>query len=174
MEVMETTEVVVLVYSSNRAVREDVVASLGPTLGGLELEVREAATPAAVLTELDREDIDCCVFDAEARPLGGMGLSKQIRDEYDPCPPVLLLVARPADSWLAAWSRAEAVAPFPIDPMALPKLIEDLVFIEEDAVPDSEEPFGDDALLIDENVDLYGANYDLYGADAEGLTGTKL
>jgi DNA-binding response OmpR family regulator len=131
---------VVLVYSDDRTVREDVVNALGPTLGGVELEVREAATQAAVLAALtagvkDPEDqgIDCCIFDAEATPVGGMGLSKQIRDEYDPCPPVLLLVARPQDSWLATWSRAEAIHPYPIDPMTLPKQVEDLVFIDEEA-----------------------------------------
>ncbi len=139
MQASEETDmkVVVLVYSDDRNVRRDVIDALGPTLGGLELEVRETATPAAVLTELDKEDIDCCVFDGEATPLGGMGLSKQIRDEYDPCPPVLLLIARPVDSWLATWSRAEAVCLYPIDPLTLSKQIEDLVFVEDE---DESEP----------------------------------
>ncbi|MCL2735737.1 MAG: response regulator [Propionibacteriaceae bacterium] len=125
-------QVVVLVYSDDRNVRADVRDALGVTLGGLTLEIREAATQAAVITELDKGDIDCCVFDAEATPSGGMGLAKQIRDEYQTCPPVLLLVARAADSWLAAWSRADAVHPYPIDPMTLPKQVEDLVFVDED------------------------------------------
>jgi len=122
----------VLVYSDDRNVRADVVAALGPTLGGVKLEVRHVATQAAVLAELDKQDVDACIFDAEATPSGGMGLSKQIHDEYDPCPPVLLLVARPADSWLATWSRAEAIQPFPIDPLALAGQLEDLVFVEAD------------------------------------------
>ena len=124
--------VVVLVYSDDRNVRADVINALGVTMNGLEVEVREAATQPAVLAELDKQDIDCCVFDAEATPAGGMGLSKQIRDEYEDCPPVLLLVARAADSWLATWSRAEAIHPYPIDPLTLPKQVEDLVFIDQD------------------------------------------
>ncbi|MDR0488744.1 MAG: response regulator [Propionibacteriaceae bacterium] len=126
-------QVVVVVYSDDRQVRADVVDALGPMLGGLEVDIREVATQAAVLAELDKKDVDCCIFDAETSPSGGMGLSKQIRDEYEDCPPVLLLVARPADSWLATWSRAEAVHPLPIDPFTLPKQVEDLVFVEEDA-----------------------------------------
>jgi len=125
-------KVVVLVYSTDSNVRSDVRDALGVTLGGANLEIREVATQPAVLTELDKGDVDCCIFDAEANPAGGMGLAKQIRDEYEICPPVLLLVARPVDSWLAAWSRAEAIHPFPIDPLTLPKQVEDLVFVEED------------------------------------------
>ncbi|MCL2785382.1 MAG: response regulator [Propionibacteriaceae bacterium] len=125
-------QAVVLVYSDDRNVRADVRDALGTTLGGLKLEIREAATQAAVLAELDQKDIDCCVFDAEASPSGGMGLAKQVRDEYEVCPPILLLVARPNDSWLATWSRAEAVHPYPIDPLTLPKQVENLIFVDED------------------------------------------
>ena len=125
-------KVVILVYSDNRNVRADVIAALGASLDGVELEIREVATAATVLTELDKKDIDCCIFDAEATPVGGMGLSKQIHDEYDPCPPVVLLVTRAADTWLAAWSRAEVVHAFPIDPLTLPQQIDKLVFADED------------------------------------------
>ena len=124
-------KVVVLVYSNDRNVRSDVRDALGTSLGGADLEIREAATQPAVLSEIDKGDVDCCIFDAEASPSGGMGLAKQIRDEYEICPPVLLLVARAVDSWLAAWSRAETVHPFPIDPLTLPKQVEDLVFVDE-------------------------------------------
>ena len=128
---MAEMKATVLVYSDDRNVRADVIAALGPTLGGIDLEVREVATQPAVLVELDKQDIDACIFDAEATPSGGMGLSKQIHDEYDPCPPVLLLVARAADSWLATWSRAEAIQPFPIDPLTLASQVEDLVFVDD-------------------------------------------
>ena len=126
-------KVVVLVYSDNHSVRTDVRDALGVSLDGVELEIREAATAAIVLTELDKKDIDCCVFDADATPIGGMGLSKQIHDEYEFCPPVILLVAREADSWLAAWSKAEAIHIYPVDPLTLPKQVDDLVFVEDDA-----------------------------------------
>jgi len=126
-------QVVVVVYSDDPAVRADVNRALGKTMGGLDVEVREVATQAAVLAQLDKKDIDCCIFDAEATPSGGMGLSKQIRDEYPECPPVLLLIARSSDSWLATWSRAEAIHPMPIDPFTLAKQVEDLVFIDDEA-----------------------------------------
>jgi hypothetical protein len=40
---------------------------------------------------------------------------------------VLLLVARVADAWLAAWSRAEGVAALPVDPFELPGQVAELL-----------------------------------------------
>jgi len=124
-------QAVIVVYSTDPSVRADVRAALGASLAGTDLEFRETATVPAVLAELDKGDIDCCILDADATPAGGMGLSKQIHDEYAECPPVLLLVAREADSWLAAWSRAEAVASRVIDPITFPGIVESLVFVDE-------------------------------------------
>ena len=42
--------------------------------------------------------------------------SNLIKDEIFNCPPVLLIVGRPEDNWLASWSRAEDVVIHPIDP----------------------------------------------------------
>jgi DNA-binding response OmpR family regulator len=126
-------KVVVLVYSHNGNVRADVRSALGTSLGGADVEIREAATAPVVLTALEADDIDCLILDAEATPLGGMGLAKQIRDEYEYCPPILLLVAREVDSWLATWSRAEAIHVYPIDPLTFPQQVENLVFVDDEA-----------------------------------------
>jgi hypothetical protein len=48
-----------------------------------------------------------------------MGLARQLKDEVYHCPPVLVLVARPQDAWLATWSRADAAVAAPVDPVAL-------------------------------------------------------
>lgn len=74
----------------------------------------------AVLKELDKGGIDACVFDGEATPVGGMGLCRQIKDEIFNSPPVLLLMGRPQDAWLATWSRAESAVTLPVDPVGFP------------------------------------------------------
>ena len=33
------------------------------------------------------------------------------------CPPVLLLIGRPQDAWLATWSRADATVTLPVEPV---------------------------------------------------------
>lgn len=59
------------------------------------------------------------MLDGEAVPAGGLGLGRQLKDEIYGCPPVLVLIGRPQDSWLAAWSRADAAISQPVDPVAL-------------------------------------------------------
>ena len=39
----------------------------------------------------------------------------------------MLLVTRDADAWLASWTRAEAVAPFPVVPVTLPQQAANLI-----------------------------------------------
>ncbi|MER5595696.1 hypothetical protein [Streptomyces sp. NPDC002265] len=109
----------VLVYSDDSNTREQVRLAAGrrPAPDVPQVEFVECATPAAVLTEMDRGGIDVCVFDGEAVPMGGMGLCRQIKDEVFECPPVLLLIGRPQDAWLATWSRADAAVTLPVDPV---------------------------------------------------------
>jgi DNA-binding response OmpR family regulator len=72
-----------------------------------------------VLTELENGGIDVCILDGETAPAGGMGVCRQIKDEIFRCPPVLVLIGRPQDAWLATWSRADAAVTHPVDPVAL-------------------------------------------------------
>src|SRR5690606_25827711 len=93
----------VLVYSDDANTREQVRLATGrrPAPDVPLVEFVECARPAAVLPELDRGGIDVCVLDGEAGPMGGMGLCRQIKDEVFNAPPVLLLMGRPQDAWLA-------------------------------------------------------------------------
>jgi DNA-binding response OmpR family regulator len=68
---------------------------------------------------LDAGGVDVLVLDGEAQPAGGMGISRQAKDEIHDCPPVLLIIGRADDGWLATWSRADAVVSHPIDPVEL-------------------------------------------------------
>ncbi|MEU7579280.1 hypothetical protein AB0B50_16950 [Streptomyces sp. NPDC041068] len=109
----------VLVYSDNASTREQVRLATGrrPATDVPVVEFVECATLPAVLKELDRGGIDVCVLDGEAVPAGGMGVCRQIKDEIFQAPPVLLLIGRPQDAWLATWSRAEAAVTLPVEPV---------------------------------------------------------
>lgn len=119
----------VLLYSDDRTVREQVRLTLGRSVAAdlPDLEILETASQPAVLDAMDAGGIDLAILDAEATPSGGMGLCHQLKDEIADCPPVLLLVARVADAWLATWSRAEAVTAYPIDPVRLPQAVAELL-----------------------------------------------
>ncbi|MCX5382903.1 hypothetical protein [Streptomyces sp. NBC_00083] len=109
----------VLVYSDDANTRAQVRLAAGrrPASDVPPVEFLECATLPAVLKELDRGGIDVCVLDGEAVPAGGMGVCRQIKDEVFHCPPVLLLIGRPQDAWLATWSRADAAVTLPVDPV---------------------------------------------------------
>ncbi|WP_218184642.1 DNA-binding transcriptional response regulator [Nigerium massiliense] len=119
----------VLLYSDDRGLREQVRLALGKRVARdlPEVQVVECATPEAAIKALDAGGIDLAIFDGEATPLGGMGLARQVKDEVLDPPPILLLIARVADAWLATWSRAEAVVPYPVDPVRLPDAAADLL-----------------------------------------------
>lgn len=108
----------VLVYSDDRTVRASVLTALGtrPSEKLPELELREVATEPMVIRLVDSEHFDLVILDGEAVPAGGIGIARQLKDEVFACPPILILTGRPADAWLATWSRAEAAVPHPIDP----------------------------------------------------------
>ncbi|MFD9225576.1 hypothetical protein ACFWDI_37495 [Streptomyces sp. NPDC060064] len=109
----------VLVYSDDSGTREQVrlAAGLRPAADLPPVEFLECATLPAVLKALDEGGVDVCVLDGESVPAGGMGVCRQIKDEIFNCPPVLLLMGRPQDAWLATWSRAEAAVTLPVEPV---------------------------------------------------------
>jgi DNA-binding NarL/FixJ family response regulator len=111
----------VLVYSDHSDTRAAVIGALGrhPDPALPELSFVEVATAPMVFAQLDAGVIDVVILDGEATPAGGMGLAKQMKDEVDPCPPILVLLGRADDRWLADWSRADATATLPVDPITL-------------------------------------------------------
>lgn len=119
----------VLLYSDDRTTREQVRLALGKRVAAdlPELDVYEVATQPVVLQAMDAGGIDLVILDGEATPSGGIGLCHQLKNEIIDCPPVLLLVARVADAWLATWSEADAITPYPVDPIRLPAAAADLL-----------------------------------------------
>lgn len=109
----------VLVYSSDAQTRAQIRLAAGrrPAPDVPRVEFVECATEPAVIRRLDEGGFGVAVLDGEAAPAGGMGVCKQIKDEIYDCPPVLLIVARRDDGWLATWSRADAVVSHPIEPI---------------------------------------------------------
>ena len=111
----------VLVYSDNKRTREQVMLALGKRIHPAlpDLSYLEVATGPVVIQQMDAGGIDLAILDGEATPVGGLGIAKQLKDELEHCPPILVLTGRRDDAWLANWSRAEAAVPHPIDPIAL-------------------------------------------------------
>lgn len=130
----------IAIYSDDQSVRQAVKAALGSKLAvGIEVETIEFATADALRLYVDETGtkgevrVDLFILDGEAVPEGGLGVARQLKDEVFNCPPSIVLIARQSDSWLAAWSRAEASLLHPVDPFALAKTASELLQLKANA-----------------------------------------
>ena len=108
----------IVIYSDDSTIRATIKAALGKRASAdlAEHDIYEFATGDALRVYMDEKSADLVILDAEATPEGGMGISRQLKDEVFQCPPILLVTARADDAWLATWSRADAFVLHPIDP----------------------------------------------------------
>lgn len=127
----------VLIYSDDPAFRDAVRLAVGrrPAADLDRVEFVDAPTGPEVLAAVDAGDIDVVVIDGEARPTGGFGLAKQLKDELKDAPPVLIFAARKDDTWLASWSLADAVLPLPVDAPATAAAVVGLLKHRAEALP---------------------------------------
>jgi DNA-binding response OmpR family regulator len=115
----------VLVYSNSAEVRAQVRTAVGrrPAPDTGRVDWVECETNAQVVEQLDEGGLDVVIVDGEAQPTGGMGLARQFKYEIDDCPPIIVLIARPQDAWLANWSLADAVIHQPLDPIEAAEVV---------------------------------------------------
>ncbi|CQD22939.1 two-component system response regulator [Mycobacterium lentiflavum] len=111
----------VLIYSSNASIRTRIRQVLGHLVDNrvVPMVLVDLATAPAVMQQMVSGKTDLAILDGEASPSGGLGLAKQLKDELLQCPPIVVLTGRAEDSWLARWSRADAIIARPVDPVVL-------------------------------------------------------
>jgi DNA-binding response OmpR family regulator len=122
-------EFTVLVYSDDAAVRDRIMMAIGRRPAGDLGKVTfiEAAIGDDVVAAADAAAADLLVLDAEAWPTGGLGLSRQLKNEITVCPPVCVVLARKVDRWLASWSLADATLAHPLDPFETAEVVAGLL-----------------------------------------------
>jgi DNA-binding NtrC family response regulator len=119
----------VLIFSHRPQVREAIINAVGrrPAADVGRLDYVEAGTIAEVLAEVDAGGVDLAILDGEAQPTGGMGLSRQLKNEIAQCPPMIISVQRRDDRWLAVWSQADAVIVHPLDPLVAAETVAEVL-----------------------------------------------
>jgi DNA-binding response OmpR family regulator len=117
----------VVVYSNSADVRAEVRTAVGrrPAPDCPRIDWIECATYDEVVAQLDEGGLDLVILDGEAQPTGGAGLARQFKYEIDDCPPLVVLIARKQDGWLASWSLADAVIVRPVEPVAAAAVVAD-------------------------------------------------
>ena len=126
---MTTQTTKILVFSHRPEVRETIIIAVGrrPAPDLARVDYVEAGAIADVLYEVDNGSVDLLILDGEAQPTGGMGLSRQLKDEITNCPPIVVAVRRKDDRWLATWSQADAVLVHPLDPLAAAETVAEVL-----------------------------------------------
>jgi DNA-binding response OmpR family regulator len=119
----------VLVLSHRPEVREAIITAVGrrPASDLGRVSFIEAGGIAEVLAAADAGLIDLAILDGEAQPTGGMGVSRQLKNEIDDCPPIIVTARRRDDRWLATWSQADAVLVHPLDPLTAAETVADVL-----------------------------------------------
>jgi len=118
------------------AKRDDIAAEVTTGLAGTpDLSFFRVASPERAIALIDGEHGDeygpysLVIADNDTHPAGGFYLAKELawrRDEGHAAPPLLLILARPQDTWLSDWSRADAYCVRPVDPFDLAEAVEAL------------------------------------------------
>lgn len=121
----------VLVASDAAWVRNQVRAALASP----DFEVIEATRGQDVRHLVDEEEPDLVVVDLQIGNMGGMAVSLDLRlEEYDDRLyhlPILLLLDRAADKFLARRSQADAFLVKPVDSGTLRRVVKNLLAAEE-------------------------------------------
>lgn len=116
----------VLVYSDNALVRASIKRAITPAPAAdlPPIAIKEFATGDALKEYLsDKGVASLVIVDGEASPEGGLGLARALKDEIYQAPPVVGIIGREADRWLATWARVESIVLHPIDPRSLAEVV---------------------------------------------------
>src|SRR3954470_19925176 len=127
----------VVVYSQHADVRSTVRTAVGrrPASELGRIDWVECANYSQLRNQLDSGHIDLVLLDGDAQPSGGIGLCRQFKNEITDCPPIMVLLERAQDRWLAAWSQADATLVRPLDPVVAARTVAELLRARAAAIP---------------------------------------
>lgn len=104
-----------------------------------DVEVITATSADDAHRTLQLEDVDVVVMDGDMRPEGGYSVAYEMRAAAEmsdePATPVLVLMDREQDRWLARWAGADDALLKPVNPFELAERVRELAGAA-DAAPD--------------------------------------
>jgi DNA-binding response OmpR family regulator len=128
MRLMTDRLYTVLLYSHDPQVRDRMRLAIGTRpASDLKVEFVDATSYAECLQLVDDYEIDLLLLDGEAKPAGGIGIARQIKDERTDAPPTCVVIARAADRWLAAYAEVDATLVHPLDPVTTGQTVASLL-----------------------------------------------
>jgi DNA-binding response OmpR family regulator len=126
----------VLVASEDAEVRVRAAGAMRSRAG---IEVVEATSAADAHQRLRDDEVDVVVMDGDMRPEGGYSVAYELRAAAELAggyaPPVIMLMEREQDRWLADWAGAAEALLKPVGPFELADRVAELHRLTGGAVP---------------------------------------
>jgi DNA-binding response OmpR family regulator len=118
----------VLLVASDQRVRERLRLALERLeVTGEEVDFLEVSDGNQALAVAEASHPDLAVVEVGVTPYGAFGLARDIKAAPVQSCPVIIVLERPQDEWLARWSGADAMVNRPIDPFQLATVARRLV-----------------------------------------------
>jgi DNA-binding response OmpR family regulator len=106
---------------------------------GEEVRFLETGDGNDALVLAERERPDLVVVEVGVTPYGAFGIARDVKASPGTACPVIVVLERLQDDWLARWSGADALVSRPVDPFALAQVARRLVEERRGVVPAPEE-----------------------------------
>ena len=130
---------VLLVASDHRARERLRLALERLEVTGEEVEFLEVADGNDAVAVAEARHPDLVVVEVGVTPYGAFGVTRDVKASPEVTCPVIIVLERPQDEWLARWSGADALVNRPVDPFALAQVARRLVEERRGASPALEE-----------------------------------
>ena len=126
----------VLLIASDQRVRERLRLALERLeAAGEEVEFLEAGDGNDAMVRIEAQRPDLIVVEVGVTPYGAFGITRDVKAFPETACPVIVVLERPQDEWLARWSGADALVSRPVDPFALAQVADRLVKEHRGAAP---------------------------------------
>jgi DNA-binding response OmpR family regulator len=102
---------------------------------GEEVRFLETGDGNDALVLAERERPDLVVVEVGVTPYGAFGIARDVKASPGTACPVIVVLERLQDDWLARWSGADALVSRPVDPFALAQVARRLVEERRGVVP---------------------------------------
>lgn len=126
---------VLLVASDERARERLRLALERLELTGEEVRFLQASDGNDAIVLVERQRPDLVVVEVAVTPYGAFGIARDVKASPEDSCPVIVVLERPQDDWLARWSGADALVNRPVDPFALAQVARRLVEEHRGAAP---------------------------------------
>ena len=118
----------VLLVTSSQPARERLRLALERLeVTGEEVRFIETGDGNDAMVLAETEHPDLLVVEVGVTPYGAFGIARDVKASPETACPVIVVLERPQDEWLARWSGADAMVYRPVDPFALAQVARRLV-----------------------------------------------